>query len=58
VTHDPDRSPAEPLPADVIARQGAHAYVSTACWHGLHPRCRDACKFCGTPCECRCHEES
>lgn len=54
--YDPDRAPAEPLPADVIHRQGEHPYVSTACWHGLHPRCRDSCKFCAEACRCTCHQ--
>lgn len=38
-----------------------HRYVSTACLHGLHSRCRDTCKFCGEPCRCtslECHHES
>lgn len=29
-----------------------HHYVSTACLHKLHTRCRDVCKFCAAPCEC------
>lgn len=29
-----------------------HHYVSTACLHGLHDRCRRTCKFCDTPCRC------
>lgn len=33
-----------------------HFYVSTACQHGLHRRCRQTCKFCHTPCICPCHE--
>jgi len=53
--HDVDRAPAEHLPHDVVVRQGAHDYLSTACWHGLHPRCRDDCKFCAAECACRCH---
>lgn len=32
----------------------AHVYTSTACQHGLHDRCRQNCKFCGTPCLCAC----
>jgi hypothetical protein len=31
-----------------------HRYVSTACQHGKHERCRLACKFCGTACVCGC----
>lgn len=33
----------------------AHVYTSTACQHGLHDRCRKACKFCGVACACSCH---
>lgn len=33
----------------------AHVYTSTACQHGLHERCRKACKFCGVGCACSCH---
>lgn len=32
-----------------------HAYVSTACLHEFHPRCRMTCKFCTVPCRCHCH---
>lgn len=35
-----------------------HAYVSTACWHGLcDERCRSTCKFCDAPCQHDCHLE-
>lgn len=33
-----------------------HRYVSTACQHDLHDRCRKTCKFCAEPCLCPCHE--
>jgi len=33
----------------------AHHYVSTACLHDLHDRCRRTCKFCASPCACHCH---
>lgn len=33
-----------------------HAYVSTACMHGIHDQCRKECKFCKAPCGCACHE--
>lgn len=33
----------------------AHVYVSTACHHGLHDRCRQSCKFCAVACACPCH---
>ena len=32
--------------------EGEHRYLSTACLHGLHDRCRKVCKFCGQPCVC------
>lgn len=32
-----------------------HAYVSTACHHGLHDQCRRRCKFCEIACSCPCH---
>lgn len=46
----------EILPDAVLEKAGEHRYTSTACYHGLHGRCRVSCKFCGTVCECRCHE--
>lgn len=45
----------EELPREVLAKAGTHSYLSTACHHGLHARCRVSCKFCSTLCECRCH---
>jgi hypothetical protein len=35
-----------------------HTYISTACHHELHRRCRDLCKFCEEPCSCSCHGTS
>lgn len=32
-----------------------HFYISTACHHGLHSRCRTICKFCQERCLCPCH---
>lgn len=32
-----------------------HFYLSTACFHDLHDRCRVTCKFCAAPCSCDCH---
>lgn len=32
-----------------------HIYLSTACFHDLHDRCRLVCKFCDQPCLCLCH---
>jgi hypothetical protein len=32
-----------------------HSYLSTACYHGQHERCRKRCKFCDATCECECH---
>lgn len=34
-----------------------HHYISTACRHDLHDRCRKRCKFCGAPCLCKHHRE-
>lgn len=34
-----------------------HHYISTACRHNLHDRCRKRCKFCGEPCLCKHHQE-
>lgn len=35
--------------------EAAHHYLSTACFHDLHQRCRLTCKFCQVECECSCH---
>lgn len=35
--------------------QVVHQYLSTACLHGLHDRCRKQCKFCTAECICACH---
>lgn len=32
-----------------------HHYLSTACVHGLHSRCRRLCKWCDVECLCLCH---
>lgn len=32
-----------------------HVYMSTACIHAMHGRCRMTCKFCDAPCRCSCH---
>jgi hypothetical protein len=29
-----------------------HLYISTACQHALHDRCRERCKFCDAKCQC------
>jgi len=39
-----------------MAATEPHGYVSTACFHGLHGRCRLVCKFCDVPCRCECHD--
>lgn len=36
---------------------GHHDYLSTACLHLIHNRCRLTCKFCKEPCKCPCHGE-
>jgi hypothetical protein len=45
------------LPRPEVPQAGAHDYLSTACHHGLHARCRLTCKFCAEPCRCECHRE-
>ena len=32
-----------------------HVYISTACLHEEHGRCRRTCKFCAALCQCECH---
>lgn len=32
-----------------------HNYVSTACTHQLHLKCRRECKWCASKCNCACH---
>jgi hypothetical protein len=32
-----------------------HEYLSTACHHEIHDRCRFNCKYCDHPCQCECH---
>jgi hypothetical protein len=34
-----------------------HDYLSTACHHDLHDRCRQVCKFCDVGCRCDCHPD-
>lgn len=29
-----------------------HQYLSTACFHGRHHKCRKTCKYCGATCIC------
>ncbi len=41
---DPEKLPAE-----------SHDYVSTACLHRLHDKCRLTCKYCKSACLCACH---
>lgn len=41
----------KPWPAKTVP----HDYLSTACYHQEHVRCRKQCKFCGVPCKCSCH---
>lgn len=53
---EPD--PNYPLVLDENLNQvskNVHGYLSTACWHGAHERCRRVCKFCQAPCRCSCH---
>ncbi len=43
-----------------VPHQVDHSYVSTACYHGRHERCRLTCKFCPAPCRCQActHDEA
>lgn len=41
--------------ASFVMDDGVHFYLSTACMHLLHQRCRETCKFCTASCVCRCH---
>ncbi len=36
-------------------RSSSHKYISTACHHILHTKCRIICKFCESKCSCLCH---
>lgn len=44
-------------PDEFFETGNTHDYLSTACYHGLHERCRKECKFCATKCRCPHHEE-
>jgi hypothetical protein len=35
-----------------------HAYLSTACLHREHGKCRRVCKYCPSECQCSCHREA
>jgi hypothetical protein len=37
------------------SRSSTHKYISTACYHTLHTKCRMTCKFCESKCACLCH---
>ena len=45
----------EPVEVTGLAEEPAHVYLSTACLHGFHDRCRMKCKFCQADCFCQCH---
>ncbi len=46
----------QPNPCAVCAAQAlVHRYLSTACHHEHHERCRLTCKFCEERCICDCH---
>lgn len=52
------RKPKEvPASTTIIKTGEGHDYLSTACFHGLHERCRKECKFCGQWCKCKCHRQ-
>jgi hypothetical protein len=45
--------------ADTGSAPSPHAYISTACFHGLcGGACRKTCKYCDAPCACPCHRGS
>jgi hypothetical protein len=44
------------LADDTADPLGPHRYLSTACRHQLHDRCREVCKFCDAPCICSHHQ--
>lgn len=37
---------------------GLGHYHSTACLHGSHETCRNTCKHCEAPCNCKCHPKA
>jgi len=43
-----------------VTDPAGHAYISTACFHGLcrtgAGNCRNTCKFCDAPCRHECHD--
>lgn len=43
-------------PMEKLSNDIKHKYISTACQHDLHTRCRRVCKFCEARCLCWCHE--
>lgn len=44
--------------AATLPKPEVHAYISTACQHGEHERCRRTCKFCPAECRCDCGHQS
>ncbi len=43
------------MPGETDPAAHPHYYLSTACAHDLHSRCRLTCKFCHEACLCLCH---
>jgi hypothetical protein len=43
------------LSHDATSTASSHRYLSTACHHQQHERCRMRCKFCEVACVCACH---
>ena len=40
---------------EAVSNDHEHYYVSTACQHEKHSRCRETCKYCSAPCLCPHH---
>jgi hypothetical protein len=39
----------------ICLHKNEHRYLSPACVHDIHARCRRRCKFCESLCVCSCH---
>lgn len=48
--------PKEKEEISVDSKFETHSYISTACLHQLHRKCRVKCKWCEARCICDCHE--
>jgi hypothetical protein len=41
------------IPCEAGEEVSSHQYISTACLHGQHEKCRRFCKYCKVPCACK-----